>query len=142
MYLINLIKTFFTPDPPKPWARINACGCKVCICEDPDQCHGCGAEECELHDNMRTERDELRDKVGELEGRLLKVAEERQADHRKIFELSLRCESAEKALRRNGDLVAALEEIAADCTKHIDNDLRESFAMHILRIARAVKGRS
>lgn len=26
--------------------RVQPCGCVVCICEDPVQCHGCGAKDC------------------------------------------------------------------------------------------------
>lgn len=30
-------------------AKDQPCGCRVCICEDPDQCHGCGAANCGTH---------------------------------------------------------------------------------------------
>ena len=30
-------------------ARIQPCGCVVCACDDPQQCHGCGAKSCGKH---------------------------------------------------------------------------------------------
>lgn len=29
--------------------RTLACGCVVCVCEDPVRCHGCGAKMCQEH---------------------------------------------------------------------------------------------
>jgi hypothetical protein len=37
--------------PTKPLlARNQLCGCIVCICSDPDRCHGCGARHCGKHE--------------------------------------------------------------------------------------------
>jgi hypothetical protein len=30
-------------------AKHQPCGCVVCTCEDPEQCHGCGAKHCGTH---------------------------------------------------------------------------------------------
>jgi hypothetical protein len=37
------------PQPERVLARIQPCGCVVCRCEDPRQCHGCGAKSCGTH---------------------------------------------------------------------------------------------
>jgi hypothetical protein len=37
--------------PTKPLlARNQPCGCIVCICSDPDRCHGCGSHHCGKHE--------------------------------------------------------------------------------------------
>jgi hypothetical protein len=33
----------------KPQPRTLLCGCVACVCEDPVQCHGCGARMCQEH---------------------------------------------------------------------------------------------
>ena len=33
----------------KVLSRIQPCGCIICYCSDPDQCHGCGAKNCGTH---------------------------------------------------------------------------------------------
>ena len=33
------------PDKPT-YARVQPCGCVLCVCDDEDKCHGCGAKRC------------------------------------------------------------------------------------------------
>jgi hypothetical protein len=37
-------------DAPKELKRFSDCGCVICICEDDEKCHGCGAKLCGAHD--------------------------------------------------------------------------------------------
>ncbi len=39
------------PEQPRLLARNQPCGCVVCICEDEDQCQGCGGKNCGTHGN-------------------------------------------------------------------------------------------
>ena len=38
-----------------------SCGCVKCICEDEERCHGCGSHECQYHQDIRLERDKLKE---------------------------------------------------------------------------------
>jgi hypothetical protein len=37
------------PAMPRKLARFQSCGCNLCVCEDEDQCQGCGAIHCGTH---------------------------------------------------------------------------------------------
>lgn len=37
------------PPPEDSGARERPCGCVLCICEDEERCHGCGATTCKTH---------------------------------------------------------------------------------------------
>jgi hypothetical protein len=41
-----IIETFGTPSITKEYKRNQPCGCVMCICQDEELCHGCGAKSC------------------------------------------------------------------------------------------------
>lgn len=39
------------------------CNCRKCICDDDEQCQGCGSHECKYHGDIRRERDSIERKT-------------------------------------------------------------------------------